>query len=73
MSVVDSDVYPDQEEDTFIREPFVVKFSSDVISGLDHFVIIAIHTQPKVDNAGDGLSVWSILLSGSLQGDRQSG
>ena len=48
--MVDSDVYPDQEEDNFIREPFVVKFSSDVISGIDNFVIIAIHTQPKVDN-----------------------
>ena len=52
VSVVDSDVYPDQEEDTFIREPFVVKFSSDVISGIDNFVIIAIHTQPKVDTVG---------------------
>ena len=50
VAVVDSDVYPDQEEDTFIREPFVVKFSSDVISGLEHFVIVAIHTQPKVDS-----------------------
>ena len=49
VTVVESDVYPDQAEDNFIREPFVVKFSSDVISGLDHFVIIAIHTQPKVD------------------------
>ena len=48
VSVVDSAVYPDDEEDTFIREPFVVKFSSDVIAGIDNFVIIAIHTQPKV-------------------------
>ena len=53
VSVVDSDVFPDEKEDTFIREPFVVKFSSDVISGLEHFVIVAIHTQPKVDTIGD--------------------
>ena len=53
VSVVDSDVYPDEEEDTFIREPFVVKFSSDIIAGIDDFVIVAIHTQPKVDNICD--------------------
>ena len=41
VSVVDSDVYPDEEEDTFIREPFVVKFSSDIIAGIDDFVIVA--------------------------------
>ena len=48
VSVVDSAVYPDEEKDTFMREPFVLKFSSEVIAGLDNFVIIAIHTQPKV-------------------------
>jgi len=57
VSVVDSDVYPDEEEDTFIREPFVVKFSSDIIAGIDDFVIVAIHTQPKVDNIGDSITV----------------
>ena len=54
--MVDSDVYPDEKEDTFIREPFVVKFSSDVTSGLDQFVIIAIHTQPKVDTVGHAVT-----------------
>ena len=47
VDVLDSDVFPDEAKDTFIREPFVVKFSSDAVS-IDNFVIIAIHTQPKV-------------------------
>ena len=50
--MLDSDVYPDEEQDTFIREPFVVKFSSGAVSDIDQFVIIAIHTQPKVEISG---------------------
>ena len=47
LKVSDSCIYPDPG-DLFIREPFIVKFSTKAIANTDSFVIIAIHTQPKV-------------------------
>ena len=57
MSVTDSCVYPDPG-DVFIREPFIVQFSSNVVENIESFTLIAIHTQPKVSN----LSTKNILF-----------
>jgi len=46
VSVTDSCVYPDPG-DVFIREPFIVRFSSNVVENIESFTLIAIHTQPK--------------------------
>ena len=47
VKVSDSVIYPDPG-DIFIREPFIAKFSTRALSIIQHFAIIAIHTQPKV-------------------------
>ena len=47
VNVSDSVIYPDPG-DIFIREPFIAKFSTRALSIIQHFAIIAIHTQPKV-------------------------
>ena len=47
LSVEESCIYPDPG-DIFIREPFIVKFSTDAVNGINGFTIISVHTQPKV-------------------------
>ena len=40
--------YPDPK-DVFIREPFIVQFSSNSVANLSEFTILSIHTQPMGD------------------------
>ena len=47
LKVTDCCIYPDPG-DLFIREPFIVKFSTNAVAHTNSLAIIAIHTQPKV-------------------------
>ena len=47
LSVEESCIYPDPG-DVFIREPFIVKFSTNAVNDINSFTIISVHTQPKV-------------------------
>ena len=47
LSVEDSCIYPDPG-DIFIREPFIVKFSTESLNNINSFTLISVHTQPKV-------------------------
>ena len=47
LSVEESCIYPDPG-DVFIREPFIVKFSTNAVNDINSFTMISVHTQPKV-------------------------
>ena len=49
VSVEESCIYPDPG-DIFIREPFIVKFSTEAVNDINNFTIISVHTQPKVSS-----------------------
>ena len=46
VKIKDRCTYPDPK-DVFIREPFIVQFSSTSVANLSEFTILSIHTQPK--------------------------
>ena len=50
VSAANTIVYEDPG-DVFIREPFIVQFSSNVLDNIDSFTLVAIHTQPKVSES----------------------
>jgi len=72
--------YPDPK-DVFIREPFIVQFSSNSVANLSEFTILSIHTQPtsaptEIDSLVDA-HAWAVDKLGTknviIMGDFNAG
>jgi len=80
VRVEDSCTYPDPK-DVFIREPFIVQFSSSAVANLSEFTILSIHTQPssaasEIDSLVDA-HAWAVKKLGTsnviIMGDFNAG
>lgn len=80
VRVKESCTYPDPD-DVFIREPFIVQFSSTSVANLSEFTILSIHTQPtsapsEIDSLVDA-HTWAVDKLGTknviIMGDFNAG